>query len=239
MSNKYLFPCECGHQNIVTPSDAGRTISCGSCQAELVLPGMRDIRGLEPAEAGADAPSTKAWSYQKRVLYASGLGALLVGLTIAAIFFYIGYAKFDAQKPDIQGDWKLVSDQMPPANTPLWCYAPEPAPGQPQYEMAMWDPKQEMWTYENNRKPPVPLNYYSRWGDSIRTSIEGQVRQSSIKDLWKFWYETEPKMPLEEWQEPICVINGRFANTFYTFSAVGGVIALIGLGLLALAILKK
>ena len=85
----------------------------------------------------------------------------------------------------------------------------------------------------------LPREYFSKWGDSYLAAIETSVENSSIGDLWKFWYETEPKEPLKEWEEPIHAINWQFALTFYAFSGGGLVIALAGLFMIIHAVKKR
>lgn len=239
MSDAYYLPCNCGYDNIVSVSDAGKSIACESCSQTIEVPGMRDIKKLKPAaEKSVKAPEKK-WTREKGIYFAFGMGAIVIGLAVFGACYYIGAYQFAAERPDVRGEWHETSVKTPPADYPVWGFAPEPEMGAPQYELSIYDPENEVWTFEQNRKNPVPKEYFAKWGDSYRASIESSVQRSTMKDLWKFWYETEPKEPLQEWQEPMYVINGRFAYTFYSFAAAGGVVALIGFGLVGIAFTKK
>ena len=230
MSDKYQYPCECGQVILVTVNDAGREIECDGCGARIELPGMREIRKLEPETSGqAVAENAKqGWTYEKGVWFSFGLGAAIVGALIAGICFYIGHYKFLDDRPNVRGDWVSTSEKMPAENYPVFAYAPEPLPDRLNYEYTIWEEKNGVWIFEDKSREPVPREYFVKWGDSYRTSIESSVENATMKDLWKFWYQTEPKEPLQEWQEPSYVVSGRFAFTYYCFSAVGLAVAVMG-----------
>lgn len=240
MSEEYKFPCDCGHHINVTISDAGKTIGCEVCGVQLQLPRLRDIKNLEPVEKAADKKSAeKTWSYEKGVWYASGMGAIIIGLVIAVSCFYIGHYKFDDDRPEVRAEWILTSEKMPETKTPVFAFAPEPAPGRTAYEYTIWDPEKEVWVFQDPKKKPQPKEYFAKWGSSFQASIEASVYVADMKDLWKFWYETEPKEPLKEWQDPVHVLNRRFAVTFYSFAGLGGAIALLGMIMVVYSVMKR
>ena len=241
MSVEYQFPCDCGFANRVTVSDAGKKITCTKCGSVIELPGMREIKKLEPfEEKPSDEPKSSSWSYEKGIFFSFGMGAVCLGLVAAGICFYIGRFSFlPNTKPNVRGDWIQTGSQDPPVETPVWGFAPEPNTGQKAYELTMFDRKLQKWIFEDPDREPMPKEYFSKWGNSYRAGIESSVQRSRMQDLWKFWYETEPQEPLKEWEEPAYSINSRFAMTFYSFAGVGGVIALVGVSMVFYSVMKK
>ena len=236
MSDLYLFPCKCGTPYEVAVSDAGKMLPCPKCDFVNEMPGMRDLRKLElaidkPTAEGA----SKGWSRQNNILFSLGMGMGILFLIGATIFFWIGATQFDAEVPNIHGDWIETSDRLPP-EVPVWAYAPEPGKKK-SYQFTMFDPKRKVWIFQG-RDEVQPKEYFTKWGPSTRTSAEASTQNADIKDLWKFWYETDPSQQIPEWLEPMYVINGRFVRTFYTFGAICGVLALIGFVMVGLAFRK-
>ena len=239
MSDQYQYPCNCGQLISVSVNDAGKSVTCPSCDAVMEMPGMREIKKLKPAETAVSAKPSKKWTREKGIYFSFGMGAIVIGLAIGSICYYIAVYKFPAERQDVRGEWNQTANATPPSDYPVWGFAPEPDTGQPEYELSIFDPDQQVWTFENDKKAPVPKDYFTKWGDSYKAGIESSVYRSNMQDLWKFWYEVEPKEPLKEWQEPDFVIYERFAFTFYSFASVGGAIALIGFGLVFVAVIKK
>lgn len=240
MSVEYQFPCECGHLNRISVSDAGNTISCKGCDAQLEIPGMREIKKLKPfGEPTAEKDSKSAWTYEKGVWFSFGTAAFCLGLVVAGICLYVGYYNYPHERPKVRGDWYETATNDPPVDIPVWAYAPEPTKDGQSYEFTMFDYDKNMWIFESPDLEPVPPEYFTKWGDSYQTAIESTAYRSSLEDLWKFWHETEPQTPLKEWAEPAYSINARFAYTYYAFAGLGGLVTLIGLGMVIFAVGKK
>ena len=238
MSDHYLFPCKCGTQFEVTVSDAGKWMTCPKCEFENELPGLRDLRQLDLVPEEADVSGKRSsWGRQNNILFSLGMGIGMLFLIGAAIFFWIGFTKFDAEKPNIHGGWVETADRLPP-EVPVWAYAPEPGSTKKKnYQFTMYDPQKQVWIFQESEETR-PIEYFTKWGPSSRTSAEASTRNADLKDLWKFWYETDPKQQIPEWLEPMYVINGRFVKTYYTFAGVCGAISLIGFILVGLAFRK-
>lgn len=236
MSDLYLFPCKCGIPFEVAVSDAGKMMTCPKCDFVNEMPGMRDLRKLELAtnETAASGDS-KGWGRQNNILFSLGMGVGIVFLIAASIFYWIGATKFDAQRPNIHGDWVETSERYPP-EVPVWAFAPDSGKKK-SYQFTMFDPKEQVWIFQDSEESR-PKEYFTKWGPSSRTSIEASTRNADLKDLWKFWYETDPKQEIPEWLEPVYVINGRFVKTYYMFAAICGAISLIGFVMVGLAFRK-
>lgn len=83
---RYLLPCPCGQRIPVSLAEAGGTVRCGACGAELAVPTYRELKSLEPAAADANAPPRRPsnWTgWHRRILLGSVV--TLVALALAAI----------------------------------------------------------------------------------------------------------------------------------------------------------
>lgn len=240
MSDQYQYTCQCGNKILVTVSDAGRNIPCDSCHAEIQLPGMRDIKRLPPQEESIPGSKTKpSWTYEKGIWFSYGIGAICLGLVVGVICFYIAHFDLPDDRPNVRGDWIATSERVPTVDYPVWGFTPAPVDGRRPYEYTIWDKKNKLWIFEDAKKKSQPREYFSKWGDSYLASIETSVENASMKDLWKFWFETEPNEPLKEWEEPMYVGYGRFARAYYTFSGLGFAVALIGLVMAVYSVTKR
>ena len=81
MSQKYLFPCQCGRKTVVGPSQAGQVVSC-QCGARLELPTMLQIVRLEPAPPETALGPTAGWGLHHRLAFL-GLVLMAIGLAMA------------------------------------------------------------------------------------------------------------------------------------------------------------
>ncbi len=73
----YQLPCSCGAIATVSTAQAGDTLRC-ECGRELVVPTMRGLRELQPAEAPRTSRGTKAttWDDRNRVTFLLIVGAI-------------------------------------------------------------------------------------------------------------------------------------------------------------------
>lgn len=88
MSKRYLLPCpSCQHAQIVEPAQAGREINCPSCQSAVLIPTLRKMQSLEPAEAApAKSKSARDWLPENRISFSVSLGIFFLGLIVAGSF---------------------------------------------------------------------------------------------------------------------------------------------------------
>jgi hypothetical protein len=95
MADQYLLPCDCGHQTQVDTTQAGQTLKCAACQAELSVPAYSRIKKLQPAKTDdAESGDRKSGGKQERSMlkssvFTGGLIVTLLGLIAAAVFFYL------------------------------------------------------------------------------------------------------------------------------------------------------
>jgi hypothetical protein len=93
--NRHLLDCRCGHRIPVTPCQAGNTIRCPDCGAELPVPRLGALRRLEPAAAERPAGGSEAsrpWTTAHACLLAglvvatvAGMAAMMVQATRTAV----------------------------------------------------------------------------------------------------------------------------------------------------------
>jgi hypothetical protein len=91
MSQLYLLPCSCGQSMRVATAQAGGEVVC-SCGKRLHVPTMRGIRELQLAPPEKAAKHAPGWSRIHGVLFAAGLIAAVVGLSIIG-FCSLQYAR--------------------------------------------------------------------------------------------------------------------------------------------------
>jgi len=84
MSQLYLLPCSCGQSTQVATAQAGGEVVC-SCGQRLHVPTMRGIRELQLAPPGKTAKNAPGWSRVHGTIFATGLVAAVVGLSIIAV----------------------------------------------------------------------------------------------------------------------------------------------------------
>jgi hypothetical protein len=79
----YLLPCQCGKKAEVDASQAGLSVRC-ACGAQLAVPTMRGLSGLERIEAAPRAlpsqPAT-AWGARQGLIF---LGSIILGVAVLA-----------------------------------------------------------------------------------------------------------------------------------------------------------
>jgi hypothetical protein len=85
MAQRYLLPCgHCSQKIPVETTQAGQTITCSGCQAEIKLGTLRDIRALAAEDASAETASrdvrSSRMSLTRRALFVGGILLLVTGL---------------------------------------------------------------------------------------------------------------------------------------------------------------
>ncbi len=87
--SRYLLPCTCGRQVVVTPSEAGNRVTC-SCGAVLDVPTLRAMRQLPVAETAAEAPAVPSpasrWN-AAAALVLLGAVVVLIGVGLCVYFW--------------------------------------------------------------------------------------------------------------------------------------------------------
>jgi hypothetical protein len=91
MSQLYLLPCSCGQATRVAVAQAGGEVVC-ACGNRLQVPTMRGIRQLKLAPAEAIAKQAPGWSRVHGTLFAAGMVAAVIGVSIVA-FCFLQYAR--------------------------------------------------------------------------------------------------------------------------------------------------
>ncbi|MEQ8788204.1 MAG: hypothetical protein RIC55_17985 [Pirellulaceae bacterium] len=114
---KHLLPCpKCDADLTIDVGQAGQTISCGECHAEVEVPTMRGIRGL-PTVAGSSSlgSAEPQWSRRQGILFATGLPVLVVALGVATYLLYLR-SLVDTSRPDdrLRATEEVKIDQMTP-----------------------------------------------------------------------------------------------------------------------------
>ena len=88
MSRRFLYPCDHCHQAIpIETTQAGNTIACSHCQAKLVLPTLKVIRGLPEADGPREAAPRRV-SLVRASVFTGGLLLVLLSLGTAAVMGY-------------------------------------------------------------------------------------------------------------------------------------------------------
>lgn len=78
---RYLLPCSCSRRIAVTAGQAGGTVRCPECGAELAVPRLGALGRLEPAVAGLERrPAGAGWNAARACL----LGGVVVAIGAAA-----------------------------------------------------------------------------------------------------------------------------------------------------------
>ncbi len=88
MSQQYLLPCPCGQTIPVEISQAGQLVTCVSCNEQIEVPTMREIRQLEPVESPADERSPTEWTTLRNLFFAGGFAITTIALIFTAICLY-------------------------------------------------------------------------------------------------------------------------------------------------------
>jgi hypothetical protein len=83
MSQLHLLPCSCGQSTPVAVAQAGGEVVC-SCGKRLHVPTMRGIRDLPVAPPQKAAKQAPGWSRIHGAIFATGLIAAVIGLSIIA-----------------------------------------------------------------------------------------------------------------------------------------------------------
>ena len=84
MRTTYLLPCECGENIRVTSVQAGETVQCSSCGAELTAPPFREMQNLELADPKKRRRREKGWD-RRKICMMVGLYLTAGALIILAI----------------------------------------------------------------------------------------------------------------------------------------------------------
>ena len=100
MSQHFQLPCpSCGSTVVVSQAQAGREVSCPSCNTINVVPTLRKLRELEPAEAPAGKPrSTREWQSVHLSGLSTGLAILFLGIILAGTFGLL-YSRLNMEIP--------------------------------------------------------------------------------------------------------------------------------------------
>jgi hypothetical protein len=100
---KYLLPCKCGNAIAIETSQAGQQIVC-SCGAQLEVPTLGAIRGLQPAPTTAPTKPATEWNASQGMLFAGALILMAIGAA-AAYFGYVGLRS----TPDVSRETEAAS----------------------------------------------------------------------------------------------------------------------------------
>ncbi|HEY4312759.1 MAG TPA: hypothetical protein VGN12_25135 [Pirellulales bacterium] len=83
MKTEYLLPCQCGQKLAVDRSQAGLSIRCEHCGAEVAIPTLRGLEKLERATP-EESDSGGEWGTRQGLLF---LGTTITTLALAASAF--------------------------------------------------------------------------------------------------------------------------------------------------------
>lgn len=154
MSGDFLLPCECGQSVPIRLTQAGHTVRC-TCNRELVVPTMREIRAL-PAAIERDTPlgTQPAWPIQYGILFAIGMG---IAVAAAGSLLYFGWQRSKVmpyvRKPIVDDvEFQVSASELSPPEA--------------------WD----IWTKYREvelgaRRPPMYL-LYRRRADTLETRMK-------------------------------------------------------------------
>lgn len=78
---EYLLPCSCGHKLRIDRSQAGLSLSCPQCGAEVAVPTLRGLDRLEQVVPAVSKASGE-WGLRQGVLF---LGCLIAGVALAFV----------------------------------------------------------------------------------------------------------------------------------------------------------
>jgi hypothetical protein len=76
---RHRFPCACGVEHLVVPSEAGQQIRC-SCGQVLEVPTLRRLRQLPTSGSGDSRGTRRTWSTGQGLLFNVGLVILVLAL---------------------------------------------------------------------------------------------------------------------------------------------------------------
>jgi flagellar basal body-associated protein FliL len=95
---KYLLPCpKCDAELPIDIGQAGQTILCSECQADVEVPTMRGIHKLrKESSLTNDAPT---WSRRQGILFATGLPIMVAALALAAYLLFLR-SQIDTSRPE-------------------------------------------------------------------------------------------------------------------------------------------
>ena len=88
VSIKYWLPCECSKRLQVSTAEAGETVTCPSCAAQIVVPSMRLVKRLEPVERSTPRRPRSRWSVRKAWMTA-GLAITVASLLTMAVLWAV------------------------------------------------------------------------------------------------------------------------------------------------------
>lgn len=78
---QYLLPCSCGHKQAIDRSQAGLSMACPQCGAEVAIPTLRGFERLEQATPEVSHVAGE-WGPRQAVLF---IGCLIAGAAFAAL----------------------------------------------------------------------------------------------------------------------------------------------------------
>lgn len=110
---KYLLSCKCGESTAVRIQQAGKSVRCRRCGNDLIIPTLRSLRELPPADAREvkvhDGLATKGWTPAQGWLFA--LGVLVVIVSIGVISYcHFERRKLNLDKPSMAALTRLHRD---------------------------------------------------------------------------------------------------------------------------------
>jgi len=113
---KYLLPCpKCDAELPIDVGQAGQTILCRECQADIEVPTMRGIRNLEKAETSSATKNAPTWSRRQGILFVTGLPIMVASLTLATYLLFLR-SQIDTSQVDkmssaqVWAEWQIARD---------------------------------------------------------------------------------------------------------------------------------
>jgi hypothetical protein len=96
---RHRFPCACGVEHLVVPSDAGQQIHC-SCGKILEVPTLRRLRQLPTSDSdrGDSSGTRRPWSTRQGLLFNVGLVVLVLAL-FALVFLGRKRSQLSLERP--------------------------------------------------------------------------------------------------------------------------------------------
>lgn len=115
MRTLYELPCDCGTIAIVDPGQAGQTIVCGKCAAELTVPTLLGLKKLRPVDRDDPALAPRTWSDLQTVLFAVGTVVAFAGLMVVMYYGWGWWNVDHIERPTLEGiTWRTDYDKLTP-----------------------------------------------------------------------------------------------------------------------------
>ncbi len=166
IKTEYLLPCPCGQKLVVDRSQAGLSVRCDDCGADVAIPTLRGLDRLERAEPGETVVASE-WGARQALLF---LGSLIAGAAlVAAGILWMARPIFDQEYHDALIDAAGSTadlDQMTLSQTfEVWKEMQQPPemPNIPEYRNLI-----------NNHQAAV-MAYRRRMGISLTVALFGAI----------------------------------------------------------------